>query len=651
MPCCGGTAVEPLDGEKKKTASPMGIKHRCTDVFWLLLFFLFWAGMGAIAYLSIRDGEPERLVYGDDSYGNICGQNNSKLIDTVNSGLDLTNRTYVFYYNPTNSDAVRLCVEACPNGTITSDICLTAPYTARPNDTYYAGDADFNINSTGCPDEIDTMYIAALHRCVPSSSLYLDKAQQILSQADSINAVVDELSANWLELLYVALIAFGIAIAVVFLLSCIAKLLIWLAYIASMCAIIAFIGYMWYTWYTLTEEYNATPDYQKLQSQEDNISFYYKGGIAVSVIGGVILLILIVLRSRIALVVALFKEAGRAIRKMPMLLVQPIFTFVAILGAVGYFLYVYAYLYTVGTKEMNNIGHMVYTKTDMFVYMQWYHIFGFFWTYELFLAVQEMTVAGAVVKWYFTRDKGSISCCPNLSALARAIWYHLGSLAFGSLIIAIVKMLRLILAYVEKKFAGKTSSVAKVILKCCQCCLWLMEKCLKYLNRNAYIEISIYSYNFCRAAREAFTLLVRNALTVATINSVGDFVLFLCKLMTAGLSGVVALYWFRERTSVSYIAVFVVIVTVIAYLVACIFTSIYEMAVDTIFVCFAEDKERNDGSIERPVFMSTNLQQVFIYMLGKDQEDPTQKNSLNEVFKHCNSTSQQHAMNDHDWLF
>ena len=34
------------------------------------------------------------------------------------------------------------------------------------------------------------------------------------------------------------------------------------------------------------------------------------------------------------------------------------------------------------------------------------------------------------------------------------------------------------------------------------------------------------------------------------------------------------------------------------------------MAVDTIFLCFLEDLERNDGSKEKPYFMSKNMQHV-----------------------------------------
>ena len=46
---------------------------------------------------------------------------------------------------------------------------------------------------------------------------------------------------------------------------------------------------------------------------------------------------------------------------------------------------------------------------------------------------------------------------------------------------------------------------------------------------------AIYGYNFCESAKKAFLLIVANALRVAAINSIGDFVLFLGKISTAAV--------------------------------------------------------------------------------------------------------------------
>ena len=75
--------------------------------------------------------------------------------------------------------------------------------------------------------------------------------------------------------------------------------------------------------------------------------------------------------------------------------------------------------------------------------------------------------------------------------------FHSGSLAFGALIIALVQLARIILAYIQKKLKGKTGKVAKCILCCMQCCLWCLEKILKYINRQAYIEVSSMPVDSC----------------------------------------------------------------------------------------------------------------------------------------------------------
>ena len=64
---------------------------------------------------------------------------------------------------------------------------------------------------------------------------------------------------------------------------------------------------------------------------------------------------------------------------------------------------------------------------------------------------------------------------------------------------------------------------------------------------------------------------------------------------------------------VHYMLTPVVAITMGSYLVTTAFFSVYSMAVNTLFICFLEDLERNDGSKERPYYMSRSLRQI----LGK----------------------------------
>ena len=49
--------------------------------------------------------------------------------------------------------------------------------------------------------------------------------------------------------------------------------------------------------------------------------------------------------------------------------------------------------------------------------------------------------------------------------------------------------MRVILAYIQKKLKGKTGKVAQALLCLLACCLWCFEKVLRYINRQAYIEV------------------------------------------------------------------------------------------------------------------------------------------------------------------
>ena len=53
----------------------------------------------------------------------------------------------------------------------------------------------------------------------------------------------------------------------------------------------------------------------------------------------------------------------------------------------------------------------------------------------------------------------------NIKLIFCFVRYHLGSLAFGSLILALVHMVRVILEYIEEKLKGAENAAAKCIVK------------------------------------------------------------------------------------------------------------------------------------------------------------------------------------------
>lgn len=68
----------------------------------------------------------------------------------------------------------------------------------------------------------------------------------------------------------------------------------------------------------------------------------------------------------------------------------------------------------------------------------------------------------AVASWYFCRDKSTIGSGTVLRSMKTSLFYHSGTAAFGSLIIAIIKTIRAIVAYIQKKTKDTHNKILQV---------------------------------------------------------------------------------------------------------------------------------------------------------------------------------------------
>ncbi|KAM4550667.1 choline transporter-like protein 4 [Fundulus diaphanus] len=394
-----------------------------------------------------------------------------------------------------------------------------------------------------------------------------------------------------------------------------------------------------------------------LQVQETWLAFL----IILCVMEAIILLTLIFLRTRILIAIALLQESSKAIGHMMSSLVYPLVTFVLLLVCVAYWGATALYLATSGTPVYKvvslNSSHSgctsingsvtcdpqtfnssdypecPYTSCIFINYneeglfqrnmfnLQIYNAIAFLWCVNFVIALGQCTLAGAFASYYWAYTKpDDIPMFPVCASFMRAIRYHVGSLAFGALILTLVQIVRIILEYIDHKTRSAQNACARFLLCCLKCCFWCLEKFIKFLNRNAYIMIAIYGKNFCVSAKNAFSLLMRNIIRVVVLDKVTDILLFFGKLLVVGGVGVLSFFFFSGRIrlpgdtfhseTLNYYWMPIITVVFGSYLVAHGFFSVYNMCVDTLFLCFLEDLERNDGSLQKPYYMSTNLMKI-----------------------------------------
>ncbi|XP_027628467.1 choline transporter-like protein 1 isoform X1 [Tupaia chinensis] len=621
MGCCSSASAAQ---SSKREWKPLEDRS-CTDIPWLLLFILFCIGMGFICGFSVATGAAARLVSGYDSYGNICGQKNAKLEGIPNSGMDHTRRKYVFFLDPCNLDlinrkikSVALCVAACPRQELKtlSDVQKFAEINGSALCSYNLKPSEYTTSSKSsvlCPKlpVPASAPIPFFHRCAPVNISCYAKFAEALITFVSDNSVLHRLISGVMTskeiILGLCLLSLVLSMILMVIIRYISRVLVWIVTILVILGSLGGTGVLWWLYAKQRRSPKETIIPEQLQIAEDNLRALLIYAISATVFTVILFLIMLVMRKRVALTIALFHVAGKVFIHLPLLVFQPFWTFFALVLFWAYWIMTLLFLGTTGSAVQNDQGFVEFKISGPLQYMWWYHVVGLIWISEFILACQQMTVAGAVVTYYFTRDKRNLPFTPILASVNRLIRYHLGTVAKGSFIITLVKIPRMILMYIHSQLKGKENACARCMLKSCICCLWCLEKCLNYLNQNAYTATAINSTNFCTSAKDAFVILVENALRVAAINTVGDFMLFLGKVLivcSTGLAGIMLLNYQQDYT---VWVLPLIIVCLFAFLVAHCFLSIYEMVVDVLFLCFAIDTKYNDGSPGREFYMDKVL--------------------------------------------
>lgn len=581
--------------------------------------------MGFICGFSVATGAAARLVSGYDSYGNICGQINAKLEPIPNSGMDHTHRKYVFFLDPCNLDlinrkikSVALCVAACPRQELKtlSDVQKFAEMNGSALCSYNLKPSEYTTSSKAsvlCPKlpVPASAPIPFFHRCAPVNISCYAKFAEALITFVSDNSVLHRLISGVMTskeiILGLCLLSLVLSMILMVIIRYISRVLVWILTILVILGSLGGTGVLWWLYAKQRRSPKETVIPEQLQIAEDNLRALLIYAISATVFTVILFLIMLVMRKRVALTIALFHVAGKVFIHLPLLVFQPFWTFFALVLFWAYWVMTLLFLGTTGSAVQNDQGFVEFRVSGPLQYMGWYHVVGLIWISEFILACQQMTVAGAVVTYYFTRDKRNLPFTPILASVNRLIRYHLGTVAKGSFIITLVKIPRMILMYIHSQLKGKENACARCVLKSCICCLWCLEKCLNYLNQNAYTATAINSTNFCTSAKDAFVILVENALRVAAINTVGDFMLFLGKVLivcSTGLAGIMLLNYQQDYT---VWVLPLIIVCLFAFLVAHCFLSIYEMVVDVLFLCFAIDTKYNDGSPGREFYMDKVL--------------------------------------------
>uniref|UniRef100_A0A182R922 Choline transporter-like protein n=1 Tax=Anopheles funestus TaxID=62324 RepID=A0A182R922_ANOFN len=535
----------------------------------------------------------------------------------------------------------------------------------------------FQLSSEQCKEKRDLENILE-EKIVKLQSFLARYVNNLISVVTNDNSVhqtsqmiVEDILESWRMILVFVACSVLASLILITMLRWIAKPMVWISIIGVIAALSYGVYYSFREYQSIranpvAAHVNVSPNLSSL------VNSWFKSDqtwlwilIALSVILIVLLLVVLVLRKRIVIAIALVKEGSKAVSASYSTVFFPLLPWILQAAVYLFALLVLLFLASIGdpvhkinglntsttclcsngykegdicdpvvfnenckdTSRAYDQGRCIdaachFQEVDTPTIVGYFHalnVIGFFWCICFVSAFSEMVLAFTFATWYWTRQKSRLPFFVLTRGVTRTILYHLGTLAFGSLIIAICKIIRAFLEYLDHKLKRYDNGVTRAILCCCRCFFWCLESFLKFLNTNAYIMCAIYGKNFCSSAKDAFSLLTRNVLRVIALDKVTGFLFFLSKLLLAsGMAAITYTYFDSDlpKTPLNFPFVPAVFVFIGTYIIASIFFSVYSVAVDTLFLCFLEDIERNDGSAERPFVMSKGLLKI----LGKKQK-------------------------------
>ncbi|BFY99685.1 hypothetical protein BsWGS_02725 [Bradybaena similaris] len=637
---CGGCCQKAKEAKDEKGLLSNPRRNRgCTDIMVFLIFVFFLCGMIFIAAFSITKGDPFRLVYGTDSFGNTCDEDNTDraIAGVRNSGRNLKGRQYLFYMNIEEMDtSMRICVNKCPEDDLITPRALfdfsqqTGSLLCRYD--VNLGDYDYTNRTSLGPCPVLPVYKSEslLNRCIPRELIQIkdwlksNVANNIIAhinKSNIFNKALRDLYASWNIVIALCFLAVAFSVLLVLLIRFMAAVVTWLIVGFTVLASMVGTAFLWWTFISNKSKLDREEQMNIPLLEVDINSEYAFMSFSGSATGLTVVLLLVVLalRKRIALAVFLLREAGSCVSAMPMLLIQPLWTFILLLMFFVYWVTVLAFLCTAETPSVTEVGFVVFKEHETVTYFWWYHLVGLFWICEFIIACQSFVISGAVARWYFTRDKSQIGF-PILGTIGRLIVFHQGSVAFGSIVLTLVKIPRTILIFISKRMRDSEGDCASFCVRCCCCCLCCIDKCLRNLSSNAYTVVAINGKNFCTSARKGHHLLAGNALRMSAVDSTADFVLFLGKVSVMAATTAVSVFWFKSQEELHFYAIPVLLVSVLSFFIAHCFLSVYQMILHALLLCFCEDCDMNDGSSERPYFGSKSFM-VHVSECGRKLND------------------------------
>ena len=166
--------------------------------------------------------------------------------------------------------------------------------------------------------------------------------------------------------------------------------------------------------------------------------------------------------------------------------------------------------------------------------------------------VGQFVLAAVACIWYFAPSRNSLGS-PICKSFGWALFTHIGTIAFGSLLLAIIWAIQIVLAYIHQKVKENQGKDSKLrwLIGCLQCCAACFERIIKYISRHAYIETILRSVGFCPGAMKAFSVITSNILRFGILSGITELAMLFGNIFIASVVTIIGNYLLHWKASYS----------------------------------------------------------------------------------------------------
>ncbi|KAG0602861.1 hypothetical protein M758_10G047100 [Ceratodon purpureus] len=218
--------------------------------------------------------------------------------------------------------------------------------------------------------------------------------------------------------------------------------------------------------------------------------------------------------------------------------------------------------------------------------------FTILWSSMIMAQIQVLTISGTISQWYFAQA-GSSTLSATKRALSVAFGPSFGTACLSGLVVAILRVIRGALNKADNDRA-QGGAFAVFVRACLQ---WVLEA-VEFFTRFTSNFAAITGESFYTSAVMTYNLLKRNLLSTVLVEVISDRLLI---MVTFVLSVVYALLVYGVLSLLTDLArdeklVAFILSWLIVFFVLVLFVRVLSNVVDTVYICYAMDKDQGVSS-------------------------------------------------------